>query len=490
MQPRRLIPIALAGGLLVIAIMGIARMHAGSAAKPEAKPRTVDVIAVRNEPVTDALEAVGRTSPDLQATLSTRTSGRVNTVLVREGDRIRRGQLLATVESRDLDASVAVAQANVSAAQEAHRSAQAVAKLERTLVQTRIEQAEARVHQSESGVQAAQARLDMVRTGPRRQEREQAVLAVSQAQAQYNLAESNRARMERLLHEGAIGLQAYEAAQTQADVAKAQLQAARQSQSMAEEGGRAEELRQAEEGVRQAQSELAQARTALKSAIAASVQAEVRQQEARAAGAQVAQSRASLTAAQVSREYATISAPFDGVVTRRLMDPGDLASPGAPILQIESRPLLFTATIPASQAAALKPGMTADITIEALDTRWTARLREVTPSADPQTHTLTARYELPGLSAAVSGLYGRVRIPRGTRYALVAPASAVWEEQGLHMVWVVDNDVVRLRMVTVGQPHGERIEVTTGLKPGDVIVASGKGRLSEGDRVRSRQVAP
>ncbi len=490
MQPRRLIPIALAGILTVLAALALTRMHAKAPSTPQSRPQTVDVITIRNVTVSDAIEAVGRTTPDLQATLSTRTSGRVNTVLVREGDRIRRGQLLATVESRDLDASVAVAQANVISAVESHRSAQAVAKLERTLVQTRIDQAEARVKQSESAVQAAQARLEMVRTGPRRQEREQASLAVAQAQAQYNLAESNRARMERLLREGAIGLQAYEAAQTQADVAKAQLQTARQAQSIADEGSRAEELRQAEEGVRQAQAELVQARAALKSARAAAVQAEVRAQEARAAAAQVAQSRASLEAAKVNRDYATIVAPFDGVVTRRLMDPGDLASPGAPILQIESRPLLFTATIPARHAASLSPGMSAEVTVESLGARWSARLREVTPSADPQTHTVTARYELPGLNTAVSGLFGRVRIPQGTRYALTVPTRAVWDEQGLTMVWVIDKGAVRLRMVTVGGTYGDRIEVTTGLKPGEVIVASGKGRLAEGDQVRTRQVSP
>ena len=164
--------------------------ESGSAGDTET-PITVKTEAVtfKTEPVSH--EVVGSVVPRLSADLAAKIMGRVVTVAVTEGDPVKAGQPLVWLESSDLTASVDQAHAAVRAAQAGASSAAVAATMEKAASDARIQAARAMVAQAEASLQSAKARRDLVRTGPRRQERAQAALAVAQAKAGLELAEAD-----------------------------------------------------------------------------------------------------------------------------------------------------------------------------------------------------------------------------------------------------------------------------------------------------------
>ncbi|HZP80705.1 MAG TPA: efflux RND transporter periplasmic adaptor subunit, partial [Chthonomonadaceae bacterium] len=431
------------------------------------------------------LEATGTVRPELEAAVATKVMGRVQSVLAREGDRVRRGQPLVVLDARDLDAAIAQSDANLRAARVGYDNARVTAQMESALSAARIGEAQARVTQTEAALKAANAKLDLVQAGPRRQERAQAALSVAQAKSALLLAESNLSRNESLFKEGAISAQQYDQFRTQYEVARSQYETAQQAQSLTDEGSRAEEIRAAQEAVRQAQAAVQEARAGLKQARASAMQADVRRQEIQSAQAQIGQSQAALQIARVTRDYAVIASPFDGIVTRRLADPGAMASPGVPLLQVQGGSLRLEAVVPESALSAVRKGAAVPVRFDALGGRdLTGRVVEIAPQGDVSSHTFLVKIALPAGSGAAAGMFGRARFATGAEKRLLVPSAAVWEREGLHYLYVVDAaNTARLRMVTVGEPVGERLPLLSGVNPGERIIVGGRERVTDGAQV-------
>lgn len=447
-------------------------------------PVTMQPVALTTVPL--EVEVTGTVQPELYAPIASKVMGRVQAVLVHEGDAVRRGQTLITLDSRDLDASVAQAGANLRAAGVGLENARVTARMEASLSAARIAEAQSKVAESEAALRAAEAKLQLAKAGPRPQEREQAALTVAQARSGFTLAESNLRRMGTLYQEGAISAQQYDTVRSQFDVAKAQLEVAQQGRSIADEGSRAEEIRAAEQAVRQAQASVQQARAGLNSARASALQADVRRQEIQSAVAQIGQSRAALRLASVTRDYTVITAPIDGRVAKRLADPGAMAGPGVPLLAVQGSRLQLNAIVPESALAAVRKGAALTITFDALRSRKvTGRVAEIAPQGDPSSHTFVVKIDLPPSSGAVAGIFGRARLTTGTERRLLIPSGAVIEREGLKYVCTVDErSVARLRMVTVGDVFGGRTVVLSGLNAGENVVATGGDALKDGVPVR------
>jgi HlyD family secretion protein len=490
-RPKPLVGIASAAFLLAIFVIG-RRWLAGT---PEPIPHDIPSAAESPIGVTLAtvgftsaprmLEATGTVKAEMEAAVSTKVTGRIVRMLVREGDAVRGGQPVAVLDARDLDAAVAQADASLRAANVGRDTAVVAERMERSMSAARIVEARARVAQSAAAVQAAQAKLDLLESGPRKQERAQASLAVAQAKSSLALADSNLRRMESLMNEGAISRQQYDIYRTASDVAKAQYDTAVQSQSMTEEGSRAEEIRAAREQLRQAQAGLAQAEAGVSQAEAAAHQVEVRRQEIRGADAQIGQTRAALRAAEVTRDFATVAAPFDGVVTAKLADPGAMATPGTPLVKIQGGAIRLEAVVPESGLSAAGTGRPVTIRLDAMGARpLVGRISEVAPQGDASSHTFLVKVTLPSGSGARAGMFGRAAFPLGNERRMRIPAPAVVERDGLHYVYVAGGDgEARLRLVTVGESDGGSIAVLSGLQPGERIVTSGLDRVTDGARI-------
>lgn len=216
-----------------------------------------------------------------------------------------------------------------------------------------------------------------------------------------------------------------------------------------------------------------------------------------AAQAQLEQAKAALAQAQAGREqataevhaadsvasYARIVAPFDGRVIRRMIEPGSLVSPGVPLFVVEdvSRYQL-QATLPTDALLFVKKGTLARVELDfkeepagsencQCDNSMEGKVAEIEAGADPTSHTLGARIDLPHDVTVKSGVFGRAYFVRGQKKALVAPAAAVVSRGQLRGIYVVDaNGLVHWRVVTLGRSANGQVEVLSGIAAGDAIV--------------------
>ena len=198
------------------------------------------------------------------------------------------------------------------------------------------------------------------------------------------------------------------------------------------------------------------------------------QAQLEAAHAGEAQARAALLEAKTMQSYTRLLAPFDGVITEKRVEAGGIASPGMPLLTLESTGhYRLEANVNEMDIAAVRVGMTAPVTIEAVATQpIEARVAQIVPAADPASRSFMVKLELPAVPNLRSGLFGRVSIAKGNRRSMFIPRTAILDRGQLQAVYVIGNDqVVNLRYVTLGRPHDNGVEVLSGIEPGEELVA-------------------
>ncbi len=179
-----------------------------------------------------------------------------------------------------------------------------------------------------------------------------------------------------------------------------------------------------------------------------------------------------------------VQAPFAGTVVRTLVEAGDLAAPGRPLVRVESRGgRQIWLDVRESDIQRLQLGD--EITVR-LDARpelgdITGTVREIVPSADPATHTFTVKVDLGNLEVP-SGLSGRAFFAGDAGQRIVVPTSAVHSRGGLELVVVrAEDGTARTRAVTTGQMVGpDRIEILSGLDEGDQIAVDLAGPVADG----------
>jgi RND family efflux transporter MFP subunit len=144
------------------------------------------------------------------------------------------------------------------------------------------------------------------------------------------------------------------------------------------------------------------------------------------------------------------------------------------------------ATVDAASAAALRRGAKARVELDALPGRsFDASVSELEAGADPGSHTVAVKVDLPRDAAIRSGLFGRAWFARGERQALLIPRGNLVERGQLTGVYVVDaQGIARLRIVTLGRSFGEVVEILSGLSEGDRIVTDPAGRELDGKQVQ------
>jgi RND family efflux transporter MFP subunit len=194
--------------------------------------------------------------------------------------------------------------------------------------------------------------------------------------------------------------------------------------------------------------------------------------------------RATVTEVESLLGYARIQAPFDGVITRKFADIGDLAQPGRPVLDIEDPgSLRFEAGVPETLIGGLKLDTVLPVRIDPLPDLLEGRLTEIAPVADANTRTFAAKFDLPRMAGLRAGQFGRVEVPVGTLSLWTVPAAAVIQRGQMELVFVVDAGRAHLRLVRTGRHHGSDVEVVAGLQPGEIVVVEGMQHLVDGQPV-------
>ncbi len=191
--------------------------------------------------------------------------------------------------------------------------------------------------------------------------------------------------------------------------------------------------------------------------------------------------------ARIGLGYATIAAPFSGYVFEKLADPGDLAQPGKPILGLyDPKTLRLEASVEEGILYAVKLGDTIDVAIDALGRTVSGTVSEVVPAVDPSSRTGMVKIDLPQDASLHPGMFGRARIAFARRSAIAVPASAVVRRGQLDLVFEVREGETRARMriVRLGAPIGELVEVQAGLRGTERVVVAGAAELRDGAEVR------
>jgi RND family efflux transporter MFP subunit len=213
-----------------------------------------------------------------------------------------------------------------------------------------------------------------------------------------------------------------------------------------------------------------------------------RMQYEQAKGA-VEQAGGSVAAASSVAADSRVKAPFAGRVLRKMVEVGDLAAPGRPLLLLESgseRRLVLEVPESVMAQSRLSIGDSLEVRLDSYPDLGTLRAAvvEATPGADVGSHSFRVKVELPAADIA-SGASGRARIEIGRSAAVTVPEAALLTRGGLSLVVVLDTEGrAGSRVVTVGSAvEGNRVEILSGLVGGEVVAVGLAAVPSSGTRI-------
>jgi RND family efflux transporter MFP subunit len=185
----------------------------------------------------------------------------------------------------------------------------------------------------------------------------------------------------------------------------------------------------------------------------------------------VAEANHKAVLAQLS--YTVVKAPFDGVITEKKVEAGELASPGQPLLKMENpRQLRLEATVAEGDLKSVSRGDKIPVIIDALEGPALAGIvGQILPAGDPQTHTFTVKVDLPSVPGLKTGMFGRFQLDKGITRTILVPETAVVERGELTSVFAVGSDrIARLRWVKTGRRFDKQVELLSGVNVGELVL--------------------
>lgn len=208
------------------------------------------------------------------------------------------------------------------------------------------------------------------------------------------------------------------------------------------------------------------------------------------------QSTVDANAAQVrtleaTLEYAFIRAPFDGVITVRNVDVGDLINAGSSTVPrtelfhiVQPETLRVYVSVPEPYAQDVKPGLTAEVTFASVPGTFHGKLVRTASAIDPTTRILNIEISVDNSTGVLfAGAYAQIRLAIPARETWRVPVSAlVFQKRGLELATVVD-DKIAIKQVTPGRDHGEWIEIASGVTGDDLVVDNPSDSIANGQRV-------
>ena len=193
---------------------------------------------------------------------------------------------------------------------------------------------------------------------------------------------------------------------------------------------------------------------------------------------------------QTRVDFGRILAPRDAVVTARYFEPGEAVQAGETMFELGAMDeLVIRLGVSELDVVYLEQGQAVPVTLDALpDNTLEARIRRVFPGAEATSRLVTVEVALPPDAAdrgVRPGFLGRVRMPIDPRPdALAVPAAAIGEDGDTHYVYVVEDEKLVHREVSVGVTRGQWTEITEGIAVDEIVLATNPLDMSDGQRVR------
>ena len=206
-----------------------------------------------------------------------------------------------------------------------------------------------------------------------------------------------------------------------------------------------------------------------------------------------ANARLGLEESELNLTYADLTAPITGVITRRLVELGDLVRGNQEVFIIaDLDPLLVRIFVPERRMYQLQPGQEATVAVEALpDREFGAKIRMISPEVDPESGTVKVTLEVAADGLLKPGMFATVRIITARRpQTLIVPKKALVLETDEDDVFLIAEGKVRRIAIELGFVEGDKVEVVSGLKEGDQVVTVGHEGLKDGAAVRLAGAGP
>jgi RND family efflux transporter MFP subunit len=230
----------------------------------------------------------------------------------------------------------------------------------------------------------------------------------------------------------------------------------------------------------------------------------VKEQELKAEAAMVKAAEQKIRNIDAFIRFKTIVAPFDGVVTQRNINVGDLVSKEGNLSTPNAISNLFTVAdvhmlrlfvnVPASFGSFLQPGLTADVTVPQLPNRhFTAKFLTVAKGFDVSTRTAVTVFTIDNEDRALwPGSYAQVHLtaPVDSQVFMIPSTALVFQEHGTEVAVVTADDRVQLKPITVSKLMDNAVEVAGGISASDRVINNPSAALLNGDKVRVVTPAP
>ena len=420
--------------VVVLAAAGCERPSSGEGGRAASAPPVarVEVVRPERQTVRRSVGEPGQLQAFETAEVHARIPGYVKGWTVNIGSAVKKGQVLAELSVPELEAELRQKEAAIEQAS------------------ARRKQAEAEVEVAQADIAGSEARLEVVRAGIHRSEAE-----VARWQAELH-------RVEQLFE-----------AQAQTGTLLDETRSKHRSAEATLEEGHAQ-VKSAEVGLIQARAALDRARSDVAAGTAA-----------------VDFATADANHARAMLAYARIEAPFDGVVTQRNIDTGDLTRPGpdgTPLFVVaRSDVVTISVDVPEAFAAEVNPGDRASVKLQAMGGRIVeGKVTRISWALDPKTRTIRVEIDIPNPESRLRpGLYAYATIVAEEHPdVLTVPVSAIVEEDGKPRCVVVADGKAARRPLVLGLNDGTRAEVVSGLAAGDAVVKANAASLADGQPVQ------
>jgi HlyD family secretion protein len=420
--------------------------------------------SVERKTVPIRISANGTVNAQRSINLSPKTAGVIKTLLVKEGDRVRQGQVIATMDDTGLRGQFTQMQGQL---------AQQEANLQRLIAGNRPED----IAKAEAQLAEAEASLQQSRSGNRPQEIAQSSARLQQARATLQQREADMQRYQQLYNEGAIARQTLDQKITDRDVAKTQVMEAEQGLALQRAGTRPEQIDQARARVDQ------QAQTV------AALKAGNRREDIEAARAQVQAARGALQTIAAQLNDTQVKAPFDGIVLKKYADVGSFVSPSvsggtgttasSSILQLSGDRLQVVVNLSEAQIAKVKLGQSVAIKADAVPGEsFTGQVEQIAPQATMSQNVTSfevrVAIDAPGKAALKVGMNVEAEFAVGQlENALLLPNAAVVRQAEGTGVYILNGDRKPVSQpIQTGITAGNQTEVKSGLQGTEQVLLS------------------
>ncbi len=306
----------------------------------------------------------------VQSNLAFQVGGRVQEVLVDEGQAVRAGQLLAVLDRRELAALRDQAAANLARAEQGLRQQETVLEVNRQVLPAEVERAAA-------AAGALRAQLQAAESGLRSQDVERARLASEATRVALDNARRDKQRYDELYSRGVVAERSRDAFTLQFETALREHQRALEAYAQAREGFRREE-------VAAARSRLAEGEAALRLAQSNLRKIEASERDVEAARAQAAAAAAALRVAEVQLEHAELKAPYAGILLSRGVEPGEVVAPNQEVFAIADLAAVdLKVFVEETGIGRVRPGQEVEVRIDTFPgKRYAGRVAYVSPQAE------------------------------------------------------------------------------------------------------------